>query len=189
MYESKVILADRELEDLKIKCPYCEYESSLSSWFFWTEIISRVKDGILIPVLVMEDIYSEARCPVCKTRFSIEEEVGVVEVKRLKQVVESMQVDLTNKLIQCPSCKIWNDFYDWSFKGFAGGKLSVELAGEDSVRVVGNVEVVNITKVICERCGFEVEFDKPVIVHVPVEGCELKLLLQKLRDVLKEEKK
>ena len=189
MKELKVILADQKLRDLKIRCPYCEHESSFSSWLFWTETVSRVKDYVLIPVLETENIYSEARCPVCKTRFSIEEEVEVVEVKKLKQVIENMQVGLTAKLIQCPSCEIWNDFYDWSFKGFAGGKLSVELAGEDSVRVVGSVEVVNITKVICERCGFEVEFDKPVIVHVPVERCELKLLLQKLRDVLKEEKK
>ena len=188
MDESKVILADQKLRDLKIRCPYCEHESSFSSWLFWTETVSRVKDYVLIPVLETENIYSEAGCPVCKTRFSIEEEVGVVEVKRLKQVIESIQVDLTDKLIQCPSCKIWNDFYDWSFEGFVEGKLGVELVGEDDVRTVEDIGIVNITKAVCKRCGFEVEFDKPVIVHVPVERCELKLLLQKLRDVLKEEK-
>jgi len=164
---------------------YCEHESSLSSWSFWTETISKVKDNALTAVLVTKDIYSDAKCPVCKIFFNIEEEVDVVGIRKLKQVIESTQVDLTDKLIQCPSCKVWNDFYDWDFGGFVEGRLNVKLVGEDDVKVVENIEVVNITEVICRCCDFRVEFDKPVLVHVPIKTHELELLLQELRDVLK----
>ena len=167
-------------KDLKVKCPYCEKESFLNSWCIWVEPIAKMKGD----ELKVSYIYSNAECPICRTIIDIweVEKIDIDNTKDLKKAIENYSFDITKKLIQCPSCKRWNNFYGWEFKGFAE-KLCVDILNRDDITFKKERQEVFITKAVCWDCKHEILIDTTK-VHIPMSDEDVKLLVERIKKAL-----
>jgi len=164
-------------KDLKIRCPYCEKESFLNSWCIWVEPIARMEED----ELKISYIYSNAECPICETIIDTWEvkKVDISNTEDLKKAIENYSVDITRKLIQCPSCKKWNNFYDWEFRGFIE-KLYVDVLNQNEVDFKEEGQEIFITKAVCWDCKYEIPIDTTK-VHIPMSDEDIKLLVERIK--------
>ena len=168
------------LSDLKVTCPYCRQESLLKDWQIWIEPLAKIRENNL----EITYIYSNAECPICKTIIDTweEKEVSIGNIEVLKEVIENHLVEPVAILIQCPSCKIWNNFYDWKFEGIVKN-LNVEIYNREEVSVSRKIQEVFVTKAICERCDYEVRLNN-VRVNVPMKNEDVKKLLRNVEEAI-----
>ncbi len=184
---AKIELTD-DLKSLEIVCPYCEQKSSFTSWNFYVEPVIEIKNNGLN--LEKHYVYSDAECPVCGSFIELrkkvrrkKEKIKSNNIKEIKKVIEAYPVDVTKKLIYCPFCMEWNNFYNWRLKGYAE-KLNVTIINNDEVSVNGDIQKVFIIKAICKGCGFKIELDY-IKVTLPILKNDIKLLISKIKEAIK----
>jgi len=169
-------------KDLNVRCPFCDSTTTLNKWTVWVDPVAKLDEN----EIVINYAYSSVQCPICKSVIDVWESqtLSLDNIVGLKQTIENYLVDVTEKRIQCPQCKCWNDFYDWKFRGYA--KQLIVNVSETNVEITDDVQVAHITKVICDRCGYGILLPSLVTVHVPMQETDKKLILDELVEAIKQ---
>ena len=166
--------------DALVKCPYCDTESSIRTWNIDIELGSSINGNRL----EIEYFILDVECPVCGDYIDVRnvERIPIDNIIRLKEVIESYNVDVDEKKAKCPFCGKWNDFYDWDFKGIVSN-LNIEVSNRAEILVDYNkAQEIFITTATCTECNHELQIDN-IKVHVPITDEDIIRLVDKLCEI------
>jgi len=161
-----------------IKCPYCEFESVLDNWKIYLSKVCRIFNEQEVSLSYVCDW---VKCPVCKNFVEFEADKELIlslnkksveqDIVKLKNAIESKEVDPDVKVIYCKGCNLWREFAYFKLLGIAKNESTKKVEIESEVFVKNELEIkpdkVIINKAKCVCCGNEIVIE-PVEVSYPL---------------------